>query len=664
MLLGLGFAWFATAAADVAALPTCPTHIYTDRGCTHKNFTTHTSIPSPEACCALCFALPNATCRAWTYHPSHETCETAPYPTIVLGKDKVSGTFVPTLPPSPQPGPPGSVPTPPPIPIPVPKPPAGSGQPNIVLFLQDDQDKYMGGWTPMKHSEALVAKQGATATNWFIHTPVCCPSRGEIFSGRYFHSLRHQTSNGGCMHIDTEPVNELSFGKHLGDVGYTMGYFGKHLNAPPSAPPPGYNCTTCRWFAYGGDTAKYPGCAASAPGLPHGGCKHGGYYSSAFMDWEGGAPTKRGASPNNPYDGFYQAIPGGEHAGYTTSIINNKTIEWIAKVSKGGKPFMAVVGNRAPHAPFSPAPWYMPGNDASAWIDDLIAPRTPDYNCSSAPNGVCADFHWLVSQQEIITAAQANQTDDVFRNRWRALMSVDDGVAGVSAALDSLGLATRTYVLITSDHGWNLGQHRLPGGKHNVYDHSTRIPFVIRGPGIRAGTLFEKPASNVDVAPTLLGLAGVDALAKYMDGSSVAGMLIAEGSENREILPSTRAHLLRLEEGAGKTPWRTFHPIEFAGLNNHTWFGHLIDDVVSNTYRALRFVKDAEYGDLLYAQFTGNFDWEFESPTMHYELFNMTRDPHQLVNLYYKMQQEGDPMLAVLQKRLETQWKCAGATCP
>lgn len=111
--------------------------------------------------------------------------------------------------------------------------------------------------------------------------------------------------------------------------------------------------------------------------------------------------------------------------------------------------------------------------------------------------------------------------------------------------------------------------------------------------------------------------------------------------------------------------WRTFHPIEFAGLNNHSWFGHLIDDVVSNTYRALRFVGDAEYGDMLYAQFTGNFDWHFESPTMHYELFNMTRDPHQLVNLYYTMQAAGETaFLSRLQTRLETQWACAGTSCP
>ena len=114
------------------------------------------------------------------------------------------------------------------------------------------------------------------------------------------------------------------------------------------------------------------------------------------------------------------------------------------------------------------------------------------------------------------------------------------------------------------------------------------------------------------------------------------------------------------------TPWRSFHPIEFIALNNHTWFDHLIDDVVSNTYRAMRYVNDAEYGDLLYAQFTGNFDWHFTAPSMHYELFNMTEDPHQLVNLFYTFQKDPTrkPMLVTLQKRLEKQWNCSASSCP
>ena len=89
---------------------------------------------------------------------------------------------------------------------------------------------------------------------------------------------------------------------------------------------------------------------------------------------------------------------------------------------------------------------------------------------------------------------------------------------------------------------------------------------------------------------------------------------------------------------------------------------HLIDDLVSNTYRALRFVGDKEYGDLLYAEFTAVTDWHFEEPE-HYELFNMTTDPHQLTNLFY-LTTTPAALKVALQQRLVQQWQCVGKGCP
>ena len=84
---------------------------------------------------------------------------------------------------------------------------AAAPQPNIVLFLQDDQDRALGGWEPMTKASKLLVDHGAEATNWFIHTPVCCPSRAELLSGRYFHNVREPVPKGGCMHVDEDKVN-------------------------------------------------------------------------------------------------------------------------------------------------------------------------------------------------------------------------------------------------------------------------------------------------------------------------------------------------------------------------------------------------------------------------------------------------------------------------
>ena len=64
---------------------------------------------------------------------------------------------------------------------------------------------------------------------------------------RYFHNVREPSSSGGCMHVDENKVNPVSFGYHLGQAGYTVGYFGKHMNSCPKLPPPGFDCPTCYW---------------------------------------------------------------------------------------------------------------------------------------------------------------------------------------------------------------------------------------------------------------------------------------------------------------------------------------------------------------------------------------------------------------------------------
>ena len=98
----------------------------------------------------------------------------------------------------------------------------------------------------------------------------------------------------------------------------------------------------------------------------------------------------------------------------------------------------------------------------------------------------------------------------------------------------------------------------------------------------------------------------------------------------------------------------------------------MIDDVVSNSYRALRFVGDPTYGDLLYAEFTAVKDWHFALPECDhplegscriFELFNMSSDPHQLKNLYYEDETPAE-LKAGLQKRLLAHWGCATSTCP
>ena len=77
------------------------------------------------------------------------------------------------------------------------------------------------------------------------------------------------------------------------------------------------------------------------------------------------------------------------------------------------------------------------------------------------------------------------------------------------AELTKLHVIDNTYIFYTSDHGYQLGQLRLPMCKLNVYDHDIRVPFFVRGPGIAANTTFDGIGSHIDIGPTVLGLAGI-----------------------------------------------------------------------------------------------------------------------------------------------------------
>ena len=95
---------------------------------------------------------------------------------------------------------------------------------------------------------------------------------------------------------------------------------------------------------------------------------------------------------------------------------------------------------------------------------------------------------------------------------------MDSLVDGILSRLD----LTNTYVVFTSDHGFHLGQFRLPYDKRQPYETDLRVPLWVRGPGIEAGaTVDDVVAVGVDLAPTLLDMAGArKEAARGMDGTS------------------------------------------------------------------------------------------------------------------------------------------------
>jgi arylsulfatase A-like enzyme len=145
---------------------------------------------------------------------------------------------------------------------------ATTEKPNIILLLTDDQDIVTHSLDYMPTLNRLLIERGTKFNNAFVHTPLCCPSRMSILSGRYLHNIHggkgvNNSISGGCDNRDEwrEDAEKASFAMYAKAEGYHTSYAGKYLSAmndgavdgDPLRGTPG--CDTClrvppgKWFS-------------------------------------------------------------------------------------------------------------------------------------------------------------------------------------------------------------------------------------------------------------------------------------------------------------------------------------------------------------------------------------------------------------------------------
>ena len=205
-----------------------------------------------------------------------------------------------------------------------------------------------------------------------------------------------------------------------------------------------------------------------------------------------------------------------------------------------------------------------------------------------------------------MTRRDNDYIDDLFGCRSASLLSVDDIMEGVVGMLTQYDEIDNTYIVFTSDHGYQLGQFRLATEKEQPYDHHLRVPFLVCGPGIPQAS-FQFAASMVDVAPTILELAGGSVPAE-MDGHSFARQLThLHSSDQDKIL------------------------VEYWSIGRRVTDGYLVD-LPNNTFVGVRLLNATH--NYLYVEFyASNTEVEFRSP-IEYELFDVAKDPWQMENLF------------------------------
>ena len=158
-----------------------------------------------------------------------------------------------------------------------------------------------------------------------------------------------------------------------------------------------------------------------------------------------------------------------------------------------------------------------------------------------------------------MSAALVNGSDNLHASRLRALMSVDDALRDVLALLEASGALANTFVVVTSDHGYRLGQWGLWCEKASPYETDARVPLAVRGPGVPAGAVLEALVSmNVDLGPTLLELAGVPDAWPSAPGQRRDGVSLVP------LLAGGRG-------GAPPPGWRERVLVEFVGWQADEW---------------------------------------------------------------------------------------------
>ena len=212
------------------------------------------------------------------------------------------------------------------------------------------------------------------------------------------------------------------------------------------------------------------------------------------------------------------------------------------------------------------------------------------------------------------------------------------------------GALDSTYILYTSDHGFHLGEFRMPYFKGQPYEFDLRVPMLVRGPGIAPGSTISAMTLNIDIAPTIAALVGTTPPPEAdVDGRSFAPLLFgAAAADAREGGGEE-------ERSEAVAEWRSDILFEFWCDNPkgtaHTAVGpycHHVICTANNTYAGVLTADGLKY-------------IEFEDDVQFTEFYNITLDPHELRNAVHDAAAQRD--IARLKRRLKQLRGCAGEGC-
>lgn len=331
-----------------------------------------------------------------------------------------------------------------------------------------------------------LAAEGAHLANAFVTTSLCSPSRASILTGQYMH--HHQV-------VDNQravPEGTVFFPGYLQKAGYETAFVGKwHMGHDNDEPRPGFD----HWVSFKGQ----------------------GTYFDPELNINGQRKTFKG---------------------YNADILTDRALDWL-KGRDEDKPFFLYLSYKAVHYPFTPAPRHAKRYEGKKIVYPATMANTEE-NYATQPRWVRDRRYGIHGIDHMETGSLDHDPvpdfDELYWNFCETIHGLDENIGRVLKYLDDTGLADRTLVIYMGDNGFALGEHGFYD-KRDAFEESIRVPMLARGPGIKAGLVIEEMVQNIDIAPTLLAVAGavLPAEAPKLDG--------------RSFLPLLKGDQL-------KTPWR------------------------------------------------------------------------------------------------------------
>ena len=312
-----------------------------------------------------------------------------------------------------------------------------------------------------------------------MHPAVCAPSRASLMTGRdVFTSSQDPTGLEFGGRAFAIPAAMPTVPERLRDNGYVTHHVGKWHN----------------------DRATFARSFTSASRVMFGGMSD--HDRVPLHDYD---PT--GAYPEDAA----RTEPG------LSSDLFREAAETFLKTRDRDRPFFLQVAFTAPHDPRDPPPRH----------------RIPADRIALPPNFLPVhpfDTGEMLVRDELLerTPRPPDAVRQHIADYLGMVQHLDEAIAGILATLDAEGLSENTLVIYTADHGIAIGQHGLMG-KQNLYEHSTRIPLILSGPGLRRGAREPALVWHADTAATMIDAAGLPPLPDGA-GESLLPMARAAGA--------------------------------------------------------------------------------------------------------------------------------------